>query len=160
MKELKVNDDRPLITTHYPINQRLPTKRWVIAQARPEKLTVMQNECTEVAYHRVLNLVKRLYLKPNETFYERDLKQDRSKGSLSMHSFISRNFYWKLYCEFTYAYAIEFAFYDCDYEAELRIMLKAFPLDRQAKEKELMPNFNTFYHTVLKIQEPVYLHSL
>ena len=160
MKELKQSDDKPIINTHYPINQRQPTKRWVIAQARPEKLTVMQNNCTEVAYHSVIDAVKKLHLKPNEVYYERDLKNDKSQGSLGMHSFMTPNFYWVLYCEFTYTYAIDFAFYNCPYESELRTMLRPFPLDRQAKEKELQPNFKTFYQNVLKIQDPVYLHSL
>jgi len=77
-----------------------------------------------------------------------------------MHSFIMPNFYWVLYCEFTYTYAVDFAFYNCPYEVEIRKMLRPFPLDRQAKEKELQPNFKTFYQNVLKIQDPAFLHSL
>lgn len=160
MKELKANDDQPIISKHYPINQTQPSKRWVIAQARPEKLIVMQNNCTEASYHSVINAVKKLYLKRNEVYYERDLKKDKSQGSLGIHSFITPNFYWILYCEFTYTYAVDFAFFDCPYEAEIRKMLRAYPLDRQAKEKDLQPNFNTFYQNVLKVQDLVYLHSL
>jgi len=56
MKELKAN--KPIINTHFPISKRLPTKRWIIAQARPEKHRVDQNSCTEAAYHRVIDAVK------------------------------------------------------------------------------------------------------
>lgn len=160
MKELKPAQDMPIISKHYPISQRQPTKRWVIAQARPEKLTVMQNECAEAAYHRVIDTVKKLYLKPGEVYYERDTRKDRSAGFLSMHSFITPHFYWVLYCEFTYTYAIDLAFDDCPYKAEVERMLRAYPLDRKAKQKELLPDYKAFYQTLLQHSDAAHLHSL
>ena len=160
MKELKANPDKSIINTHFPIAKRLPTKRWIIAQARPEKHRVDQNNCTEAAYHRVIDAVKTLYLKPNEIYYDRDLKTDKTEGSLGMHSFITPTFYFTLFCEFTYTYAVEYAFYNCPFEAEIRKMMQAYPLDRQAKPRELHPDFTTYYQTVLRIQDTAFLHSL
>jgi len=159
MKELK-SHLTPIINTHFPIAERLPTKRWIIAQARPERHQVTQNENLEAAYHRVMEAVKTLYLKPNEIYYERDLKTDKSEGSLGMHSFITPTFYFTLFCEFTYAYAVEYAFHNCPFEAEIRKMLLAYPLDRQAKYRELQPDFKTYYQTALRIQDSAFLHSL
>lgn len=160
MKELKSTDDKPIITTHYPINQRLPTKRWIIAQARPEKQQVIQNECTEAAYHRVIDAVKKLYLKSGDTYYERDSKQDRTTGFLSMHSFMCATFYCVLYCEFQYKYVVEYAFDNCQFEAEARALLKPFPLDRYATERDLKPDFKTFYRIVLTMLEPRFIHHI
>jgi hypothetical protein len=156
MKELK---NKPIIEAHYPI-KRLPTKRWVIAQSRPNKLQVMQNDCIEAAYHRIINHVKKLYMKPGDTYYERDLKTDKAEGSLGMHSFMSSTFYWMLYCEFTYQFSVEFAFCNCPFETEVREMLKTYPLDRQATEKELQPNYKSFYEAVQRVQDAKYFHAL
>jgi hypothetical protein len=162
MKELKTSDDKPIIKTHYPLtNSRKPGKRWIIAStASQHKQKKMQNECVESAYMRVINAVKRLYLKPGTIYYEKDSRQDKSESATSMHSFITSNFYWHLHCSYLYEYEVEFAFNDCEFEAYIKAMLIPFPLDRQATERKLRPDFNTFFETVLQVQDKCYLHSL
>ena len=86
-----------------------------------------------------------------EVYYEKDLKHDSSQF-LAMHSFITPCFYWSLDCAAYYDFEIEFAFHNCPFEAEIRRMLNAYPLDRKAKEKQLQPDFATFYNTALKVQ--------
>jgi hypothetical protein len=36
----------------------------------------------------------------------------------------------------------------------------AYPLDRAATEKQLQPDFTTFYGTVIKVQDPRFIYSL
>src|SRR5437879_5619481 len=135
MKELKIFAQTvgQIISEHYPIPQRLPGKRWKAAQNRGiNKLQVTQNECVEHSFHEVLKAVKTLYMKPDEVYFEKDSKEDKS-DFLGMHSFITSSFYWRLDCAFYYDYEVEFAFHNCPYEAEIRRVLRAFPLERQAK---------------------------
>lgn len=155
MKELK---QLSIIQTHYPIRQYKPKKRWVIAQARPDKLQVMQNDSTEAAYHRVIVLVKSL-MQPGEVYYERDLKNDHTMGLFSMHSFVCSTFSWSLYCELSNNYTIDYSFGDCAFKAEIEHALRAYPLDRTATEK-LRPDYLLFYQTVLQCHEAKYIHTL
>lgn len=156
MKELKLN---PIIQTHYPVSIRRPTKRWIVAQRRPERQQVLQNENVETAYHHVLSIIKSL-LHPGEVYYERDLKHDHTQGSLGMHTFVCSTLYWSLYCQLTHNYFVEFAFHNCPFEDKVREVLKAYPLDRTATECQLKPDYTTFYRTVLAVQDPQYLFTL
>ena len=85
---------------------------------------------------------------------------DKSESATSMQSFITPNFYWHLHCSYLYHYEVEFAFNDCEFEAYIKAMLIPYPLDRQATERKLLPDFNTFFETVLQVQDKCYLHSL
>jgi hypothetical protein len=151
---------QPIITTHYPINNRRANKRWAIAQRRPEKQLRILNDNTEHAYHRIIMLVKQLHLKSDEVYFERDYKRDKEDGLFGMHSLITSTFYWRLDCSANYFYEVEFAFSNCYYEADIRHMLRAHPLDRQATERQLQPCFKSFYEQVQTVQEARFLHSL
>lgn len=135
------------------------TKRWVLSE-RKSKLVVMQNKNVEASYHEVLKLVKRLYLKPNEVFCERDLRYDYEQGLFGIHTLVTASFYWFLLCDLCYNYQVLYAFGNCPYAAEVRAKLRAYPLDRQAQEYKLKTDYHTFYNNVLKIQEPRYLFTL
>lgn len=160
MKELKIHlTAGDIIRLHYPIPRRKNTKRWKIAQTRGvHPAQVGRNECVEASYHEVLTALKSHYLTPGEIYYERDLKHVQDDW-LGMHSFVSEHFYWQLYCAAYYDYEIEFAFNDCPYESEIRKMFRAYPLDRQAKEIQLQPDYATFYRRVLSIQPAEFIFS-
>jgi hypothetical protein len=147
MAELK-----SIIETHFPMPKRQPGKRWKIAQTRgTDKQQAMRNDCIEASYHEVIKSIKQLYMQDGEVFFERDYKHDRS-DFLAMHCILTSSFYWRLDCALYYDFEIAFAFSNCPYEAEIRAMLRAFPLDRSTTERTLNPEFNTFYNTVLKVQ--------
>ena len=152
MKELKTFQTvGTIISTHFPI-KRNRGKRWHIAQNRGSNpAQVMQNGCVEHSYHEVLTFVKTFHLQPGEVYYEKNLKYDK-KEFLAMHGFMTSTFYWRLDCAAYYDYEIEFAFNNCPFEVEVRKLLRAYPLQRQAKEIQLKPDFKTFYDTVLKVQ--------
>lgn len=157
MKELKeIQHAGPILETHFPI-RRPRGKRWKTAQNRGSNpAQVRQNECVEVAYHEVLKLVKTHYMQPGEVYFEKDLKHDMSQF-LAMHSFITPSFYWRLDCAAYYDYEIEFAFGDCPFETEVRKLFRAFPLDRQAKQIELKPNFEMFYRLAIEMMDPKFI---
>ncbi|WP_295791978.1 hypothetical protein [Mucilaginibacter sp.] len=159
MKELKsFQTVGTIINTHFPI-RRKHGKRWKWAQTRGSNpAQVRQNDCCEHSYHEVLNLVKTHHLKPGDVFYEKDSKHDTSEF-LAMHGFMTSTFFWRLDCAAYYDYEIEFAFNNCPFEAEIRRCLRAFPLDRQAKEIQLKPDFKTFYNNVLKVQPSEFIFS-
>jgi hypothetical protein len=148
------------ITTLSPVRVQRANKFWAIAQGKPDKQLKVRNECTEHAYQRIITFIKQQHLKPEETFFERNYKRDKDDGLCGMHSFITSTFYWRLDCPPHYSYEVEFAFENCPYEADVRHMLRAYPLDRQATEKILQPNFKTFYETVLTVQDKQYIGSL
>jgi hypothetical protein len=157
MREFKHVGD--IIQQHYPLKQTRGNKRWVTAHQRKnyDQMTT-HNESIEAAYHRIINAVKSLYMLPGEVCFERDYKHDRLEGLYGMHALITPNFYWRLDCAFTYNYEISYAFHNCTYEAEIRKFMRAYPLDRASTQKQLAPDFNTFYNSVLAVQEPAFIH--
>jgi hypothetical protein len=161
MQELKnlPNTVGQIIQNHYPIPNRKPRKRWVIAQSRhTNKQQETINSCTEIDYHRVIDAVKRLWLNPGEVIFERDYKYDKEAHFMDMHSFLTPTFYIRLSCSFNYDFEVEYAFFNCPYEAQVRTVLKSFPLDGRATEKELQSDFTTFYENVLKFQPSTFIH--
>ncbi|MDO3643839.1 hypothetical protein [Mucilaginibacter sp. L3T2-6] len=159
MKELKeIQHVGPILEAHFPLS-RPRGKRWKTAQTRGSNpAQARQNECTEFAYHEVLNLVKMNYMQAGEVYFEKDFKHDKDpKNFLAMHSFLSLTFYWRLDCAAYYDYEIEFAFHECPFEEEVRKLFRAFPLERQAKEKVLQPNFKMFYRLCIEMMDPKFI---
>ena len=148
MKEHEQNQTT-IIKTHYPV--RKAKKRWVIAESRKNyEGQRMQNRCVEAAYHEVIAAVKQL-MGQIKIYYDIDLKTNSTDGATSMHSFINANFYWRLDCTFLYDYEITYSFSYCPYEAQIREMMKAFPLDRVCTYREFEPDFKDFYNAVMNI---------
>jgi hypothetical protein len=158
MKELKHSID--IIQQHSLLRESKGTKRWILAQRQHCKvLHETDNTSIEASYHRLLNAVKRCRLKPGELYFERDYKLDRTEGLTGMHCFLTPHFYWRLDCLFTFNYEMTYAFNNCSYEAEIRKMMEAYPLNRTTVEKQLHSDFNTFYKSVLTVQDPAFIHS-
>jgi len=159
MAEIKVITELSNGLTYQAPKHRPSKKRWIVAQGRPDKGLKVRNECTEAAYHLIIDTIKKHHLNDGDIYYDRDLKTDPSQGFLSMHSLLCSSFYIYLQCDFTYDYTVEYAFCNCPFEAEIRKMLAVHPLTTQAKEVALKPDFTTYYQTVLKVQDQQFIHS-
>lgn len=161
MKELATPQPHSIIEAHYPLPKKHRfMKRWVIAEKRENhEQQTGTNRCTEAAYHRIIEAIKSRYFIPGTEYFERDYKRDKTENCLAMHSFIMPSFYIYLESSFTYDYRVEYAFNNCSFEAELRAMLKPFPLDRQATEVKLQPDFKTFYDNIMRIQDQRFITS-
>jgi hypothetical protein len=158
MKELKHNGHLPIPIKTPPTREHRGTKRWVIAQNRGTRpLQAKQNSNTENAYHRIIAAIKQHYLKPGDTYFERDYKQDKTENLFEMHCFMCNSVLLRLDCMLYYDYEVEFAFYDCPFEAAIRAMLK--PLCDRVKEIELKPNFTLYYEHVLRYHKPEFIHT-
>lgn len=162
MSELSKSNQKPIIEVHYPLPKRFQImKRWIIAESRKNyEHQRGMNRCLEAAYHRIIVAVKQQFLKPGEVYYDRDYKHDKTENCFAMHSFISPSFYIYLECSFDYDYRVEYAFNTCSFEADIRTMLRPYPLDRQATEVQLKPDFKTFYDTVMRIQDRSFIFTL
>lgn len=157
MREIKHVGE--IIQQHCPLPNQRGNKRWVLAQRKHCRgLHQTDNASVEASYHRVIDFIKTRHLKLGEVYFERDYKHDRTEGLAGMHCFLTPNFYWRLDCAFTYNYEVTYAFHNCAYEADVRQLLQAYPLDRTATEKALAPNFDSFYQTVMAIQEQQFIH--
>lgn len=158
MRELKTVGE--IIQQHFPLPKQRGTKRWIVAERRSKfDQQTNDNHSTEVAYHRIINIAKTLYMQCGEVYFERDYKYDREFGLFGMHSFITSHFYWRLDCAFTYNYEVSYAFNNCSYETEIRKLMQTYPLDRVVIEKQLAPDFAAFHQSVLATQEPMFIHS-
>ncbi len=135
--------------------------RWRVAQLRTDhKLQKMQNECVEAAYHRVLQTVQQLIITHGgDTVYEQNHKFN-PESYTGMHSFTSSMFYWRLDCELNYNYEVYYAFHNCPYENEVRQLMKPYPLDRTTHEHHFPQGYDTFYKTVLVVQDPIYITAI
>jgi hypothetical protein len=156
---MKEPNNNSIIQTHYPIRRYRSKKRWVLAQGRPDKLQVMQNDSTEAAYHRLIALAK-AQMKPGEVYYERNHKTDSTDGLFGMHSFVTPNFSISLFCELDYKYHVDYIFNACPYKAEVERALRAYPLDRTATARVLSMDYTQYYQSVLQVQHPKFIHTL
>jgi len=161
MKELKDTPEKPIIQTHYPLLWRSQfQKPWIVAQSRKNFQGQMAtNRSTEDAYMRIVQAAKQ-YLKSGDRYFERDYRRDKTENCCAMHSFMMPSFYIYLECNVDYNYRVEYAFLNCPFEVEIRAMLQPFPLDRQASEVSLKPDFESFYHGVLSIQKAMFIFTL
>jgi hypothetical protein len=120
----------------------------------------LTNETIESQFLRTLAKVKKLLAREHPTAFERDYRNDNSQDAFAMHSFMTGTFYFHLECSFTYSYDVTYTFNHCEHEATIRELLKCYPLCTRAKETRLKPDFNTYFNTVLNVQDNKYIHPL
>jgi hypothetical protein len=160
MKELKSIAYPQTPVTPPPKRKLRGTKRWAIAQGRgTNPRQAMQNSNTENAVHRIIAAIKTRYLKTGDVYFERDYKQDKEESIFDMHCFMCSTFLIRLDCVLYYDFEVEFAFDNCPFEAEIRAMLNAGPLDTQAKEITLQPDFKAYYEHVLSYHRAEFIHT-
>ena len=137
------------------------TPRWLVTKFRTDKKTDQErNSCVEAAYHRAIVAAKELILlHGGDTIYEQDHKHDANSYT-GMHSFVTSTFYWRLDCELNYNYEVYFAFHNCPYEAPIRKLMEAYPLDRTTHQFKPQIGYVAFYSKVLEVQDPINITTL
>jgi len=159
MKELKANIETPIINTHYP-TKRKTHKYWTSAMTSSQfKQKKMHNENIETSYHNVIDYVRKNHFRQVEIFFNLDHKTGID-GVTGMHSFITSSFYWRLDCTLLRDYEITYAFNNCPYEAEIRALMRAYPLDRVTTAKEMTPDYDAFFKAVIDIQIAEYNYEV
>jgi len=155
MRELK-----PLLSNTK--RQHRGTKRWILAEGRKNswKMQCMQNSSVEYNFHCLITTIKTQFLKPGETYFERDYKHDRTESLYSMHGFMCSSVKLRLDCPLHYTYEVDYAIYNCPFEAELRALLKIGLLGQQAKEITLQPDFPAYYQHYLNYQSAEFIHLI
>lgn len=137
------------------------TSLWIVASSRTDKkYQRMQNDSVERDYHRVIEKVKQLILNHGgDNVFERDYKIGTASYT-GIHSFITSSFSWHLECHLNYNYVVYYHFNNCPYEAEVRQMMKPYPLDRTTQERHYIQGYPTFYKRVLELQDPIHVYDL
>lgn len=161
MKEVKDLKKSPIIATHYPLSKRSdPRLPWVVAQERPaQQLQQGANSSTEFEYLRIVEFVKQR-LEPGTSYFYRDFRYDKEEHLAAMYSFLCPSFYICLDCSFDYEYVVDYSFFNCPFEMEIREMLKPFPMDRRATERKFEQSFTAFYNGVMILQDSKYIFTL
>lgn len=135
-------------------------KRWQIAQARSKDGRQQKdNASLEISYFNALNAAKRLMSGSKKLAFERDYRGDKSTY-LFMYGFVTDCCYLLLECELDNCYSLEFAFYKCKYEPQLRELLTPLKDHLRIKEVSLQPDFASYYKNVLAFQPTQYHHFL
>jgi len=150
-----------IIQKHYPLIKRTqqPQLKSTL-DGRTDKSKALQNSCIEVAYHRMVTIVKTLYLKPEETYFERSYKREESQNFLVMHQLMTSDCYLSLECDFDYDLQVEYAFDNCPFETQIENLLASMLVGRPAKPQEFLPSFKFYYSRMLKIHDSRFVHTL
>lgn len=93
-----------------------------------------------------------------DLYFERDYKQDSTDSCLSMHCFLTPNFYIYLECGLDLIYRIDWAFNNCSYEDEVIKLLQLYPINLRSKQIALQPDHSTYYKRTLDYQGPRYVY--
>jgi len=143
-----------------PINERLP-KRWVLAKRKyGHTQNQRDNETVERTFMNLVYQAKNLLKHQHQTAFSRDFRGHNETDAFVMEVFICASVYLYLECSLDYCYRIQYQFYNCHYEAEIRKLLDGYVLRNRAKEVELQPSFPQFYSKVLEVQDSKHIISL
>jgi hypothetical protein len=167
-----MNENQPptsknnLQTSIEPVNKAIPPifrmrKQCQLAISRSGHVTQKrENKQIEDAYMRVLGQAKKILAEQPQQVFERNQRRDNTENAFTMHSFLSKGFFFELSCDISCNYQVEYAFNNCSNEQEIRLLLHAYPLNSHAKEVKLKPDFSTFYAAVLAFQDKKYTYLL
>jgi len=134
-------------------------KTWGRAVSTPNWTTLkMQNASLEAQYHRIIMLVKQLYLAKGEQYFERDYKDDPNEGYLSMHSFLTNTFYIHLECGGDLVYRVEFEFHNCRFANQITKLLQDHPMDIRSNQVSLKPDLPTHFANTIAYQNREFIH--
>jgi hypothetical protein len=159
MKEISEINEIPITTPTYHKFQRI-SKRWkkVSKLSHPNNLKLIID--TRIGqYECVLWKVKELYANSGETCYERNYKDD-NENPFTIYSFLTSTFWWNIECDFVYNINVEYQFYNCPFEQEIRELFRHFHISLYVTEIRKEPNLTAFYKAVLAYQKPQFIHFL
>jgi hypothetical protein len=159
MKEISGNDEIPITTPTYHKVQRI-SKRWKKVSKLSHPNNLKQIIDTRIGqYECVLSKVKELYANSGETCYERDFKHD-NENPFTIYSFLTPTFWWNIECDFVYNINIEYQFYNCPFEQEIRELFRHFNISLYVTEVQKKPSLTAFHKAVLAYQKPQFIHFL
>lgn len=160
MKELK-----PLVgpaADHKPnIRIRKISKRWksslTVSNGRDKNINFM----VELYYKQLLEFAKSVISTLPDTYsrtvFEKDYREDNTENCFTMHSFITPNFYLYLECDFAYCYRVEYDFYNCPFEDQIRAKFETMAtMMKYSKQRHLQPNCDEYLKSVFKVQDEKY----
>lgn len=153
-----------LIELEIPKPEHRLAKRWKVLSLMPNQGNLKdRNGTVEWYYETILQIAKKCSAElPDEyskTVFERDYRHDHSAGCMIMHSFITPNFYWELECDFAYFYQLEYNFYNCPFEEEVRRIFKGMR-SVTPKHRPLKPDADAYFRRVIAVQDKQYIHLL
>jgi hypothetical protein len=136
-----------------PKHLRIP-KRWLEAKRKyGHSQQHLDNKAVEAYFMNTLFKVKQLLKEKHTTAFSRDYRSCDAENAFTMEVFICPSVYLLLECSYDYTYRVEYAFNNCKHEAEISKLLNSFVLQNRVKEQKLKPDFNTFYLTVMTMQD-------
>jgi hypothetical protein len=143
-----------------PVKDRIP-KKWLEAKRKYSHTQQHRdNLLAEHCFMQLLNQAKKLLANEHKTAFNRDYRGCNATDAFGMQVFICSSVYLYLECSYDFVYRVEYAFYHCQYEAEIRKLLNGYLLKGRAKEVQLKPDFNTFYNNVLAVQDSKHIITL
>ena len=164
MRELKtlevpVLESKPNTRTH-----RM-SKRWKAAQNVSNGRNKNINFMVELYYKQLLEFAKDLLSTLPDAYsrsvFEKDSREDNSENCFTMHSFISPSFCWLLECDLSYAYRVEYDFYNCPFEYQIRAMIERLePYNKYFGHWPLKPNCEEYLERVFEVQGEQYTFVL
>jgi hypothetical protein len=159
MKEISEIPETPITTETYS-KVRPISKRWktVKKNSHPNRFKATL-DTSIIKYELVLGKVKELYLDSGERCYERNFKDD-NENPFTIYSFLTSTFYWNIECDYTYNINIDYQFYHCPYEDEIRELFMRFNLTLAITEVSKLPTLAAHYKAVLAYQKPQFIHTL
>lgn len=159
MKEISEINEIPETTQTYHRVQRI-SKRWkkISNATHPNQMKAFVD--TKISqYELVLGKVKELYHGSGELCYERNFKDD-NENPFTIYSFLTSSFWWNIECDFVYNIIIEYQFYNCPFEEEIRELFRHFHISLYVTEVRKEPSLPTFHKAVLAYQKPQFIHFL
>ena len=159
MKEISEITENPITTTStrkvYPIS-----KRWKVVKNSTHPNRMKDHIATRmIQYELVLGKVKELYKDSGEHCYERDFKHD-NENPFTIYSFLLSNFYWNIDCDLNFNITLEYQFWFCPFEQEIREIFLHFDVAHHVVEVDKKPSLPAFHKAVLAYQKPQYIKYL
>jgi hypothetical protein len=113
------------------------------------------NTAIDQSYHTLIEHVKKLYSKlPNvddRIVVEMNRAQEPN-NPISIYCFMTPHFYFYLECDVMLRYRVEYQLFNCPYEKEITKAMKQTILRSYSTEIMKMPNYQTFFKEVLRVQ--------
>ncbi|WP_374950244.1 hypothetical protein [Mucilaginibacter sp.] len=159
MKEISQPIEIPITTTYnrkvFPIS-----KRWKVVKNNSHPNRMKDVIATRIIqYELILGKVKELYKYSCELCYERDYKHD-NENPFTVYSFLTSTFYWNIDCGLNFNITLEYQFWFCPFEQEIRDLFLHFNASIYVTEVSKQPTLPAFYKAVLAYQKPQYIKYL
>jgi len=146
-----------------PNNPQQPVRKKYRLARRALPLQRALNEGMEYMYHDLLKRIKEMYSKlPNESdrlVVEINCKKDPFDPD-GLWTFITPHLYFHVRCNYIEKYEVDYQFYNCPFEAEIRAWFKRVLHPMYTNEINQKQDFPAFYKAVLAYQPKERIYTL